>query len=95
MRTRVLDEPAHRVEDILARRLLVPVRRVVRQHEDVLRLEVPLLCPARVTVSERGRGGRGRRARTHEELAHVPRVVHAAVQLVALARIVDADLSRG
>ena len=94
MRTRVLDEPAHRVEDILARRLLVPVRRVVRQHEDVLRLEVPLLCRARVTVSGRRRGG-GRWARTHEELAHVPRVVHAAVQLVALARIVDADLSRG
>lgn len=29
---------------------------------------------------------------THEKLAHVPRVVHTAVQLLALARVVDADL---
>lgn len=36
VRTRVSDEPAHRVEDILARWLLVLVRCVVCQDEYVL-----------------------------------------------------------
>lgn len=47
VRRRVLDEPAHRVENVSARRLLVPVRCVVRQDEYVLGLEAPILCPLR------------------------------------------------
>lgn len=67
VRARVLDEPAHGVEHVLARRDLARVLRVVGEHDDVLRLVAAVPC-ARVSLrggcrAEWGTHARGSAAR--------------------------------
>ena len=90
---RVLDKPAHRVQDILARRVLTRIGHVVAQDDNIF-LSVPMICKDDEQNATNGEA-RGEKRRTGEETLYGDGVVDAALELLARAEVVDADLQHG
>lgn len=91
IRLRAAHEPAHPVDDVLLRRLLPRVFRVVGEEHNIVLLIPVAICrhvPSSVEFTKAA-GWKAGSARTHHELAHVLHVVHAALQLVRLPAVVD------